>query len=55
MVDSSTSPDAVSAAIIKSYFKSDCRRAAKHHNGAGIEDGVNVGRTLAVLRTLKSN
>ena len=55
IVDRHTSADAVALALINAFFAINCRRAASHYEGKGMEGGVNVEATLAVLRSLKDS
>ena len=49
------SPDIVAAAISNSYFSNCLKSASLHHNGKGIENGVDVINTLRHPRSIKDN
>ncbi len=53
--NSSVSPDIVASAICKSHFLIDLRRAASHHNGAGLQNGIDYNTTMRWVRNLDSN
>ena len=50
--DSKLAPDIISSAIAKSYFLLDLIRASKHHNGSGLENGIDVDLTMQLKRVL---
>jgi hypothetical protein len=50
IVSVKASPDSVAAAIIKSYHRADLKRACGHHNGGGMQDGIDYHNTMNVLR-----
>jgi hypothetical protein len=46
-------PDIVAAAITSSYLELSLTLAAQHHNGQGIQNGVDVENTLRTIRAVK--
>lgn len=45
----SVSPSVVASALIESFFNLDLVRASNHHNGKGVENGIEVENSLRVL------
>ena len=54
IVDWAVSPDIVIAEIAKPFFKQSLVKAAVHHNGKGIENGVDVTNTLRHVRNIET-
>ena len=48
------SPDIIETAVTRSLPDIDLVRAAQHHNGGGLEGGLDYHNTLAVMRSLSS-
>ncbi len=49
------SPNIIATVINRDLFMGELKRAATHYNGKGIENGIHVNSTFAVLRNLKMN
>ena len=48
------SPDIAAAAVIKSYFDKELTKAAQGYDGSGMENGIDMDATLALVRNSKS-
>jgi hypothetical protein len=53
IINSFVSPNIVAAAIAKSMFQISLVRAAAHHDGLGVQNGVDLDCTFQVVRNLK--
>jgi hypothetical protein len=55
IVSHKVAPDIVAQAITKSYFNHNLPRASLHHNGKGIENGIDINNTTRYLKNIKNN
>ncbi len=55
LLDSTASPNVLSAALIKTFFLSDLSTAANHYNGLGIQHGIDFNMTMELHRNYKSH
>ncbi|MDP6586066.1 MAG: hypothetical protein QF535_15560, partial [Anaerolineales bacterium] len=52
--DFKTAPDIVAAAVSRTFLDNELPRAAKHHDGQGLQEGVDTENTLRYLRRIRT-